>query len=188
MKKTIFAILFAISLPAFSEVPAGEDMNLLRDFKKECNYYFDDGIIKSIVSQDVGILSFEKKQYKVFKFRMKIKLEKKLTEAKLETTCPSASTDSPAKTPRQIIKEEDAGGRYFRHIAWEREISGKNWAGLVAYSDYLFGDSEKSTTYDYLICSKNSQCFSYSINKKPRLTAKERDAALDIFKSINYLK
>jgi hypothetical protein len=65
------------------------------------------------------------------------------------------------KKPSVIIREEDAGGRYFRHLAWERKLRAANWVANVAFSDYTFGDGQRSGSSFYLVCHADviDRCF-----------------------------
>lgn len=188
MKIIISFILASIINPVHSQNLIIDNSELIQNFEKNCKYFFGDKIKNLITFQKVDKFIFNDIDHQSFEFHLKIKLNKKITEAKLEFTCPSKIVELPTKMPEQIIKEEDAGGRYFRHVAWQREIHGNNWQGIIAYSDYLFGDSEKIPTYDYLVCQKYSQCFSYSINTDPKLNAHEIESALGLLKTIKFSK
>lgn len=188
MKNTIFILLLFILSPVYADNLDKVNLDFIQYFEKKCHYSFDDKIIDSIISHRDKQISIDEIEYTIFEFDLKIKLKEKITEAKLEFSCPSLDIEIPDHTPEQIIKEEDAGGRYFRNIAWQKEIYGNNWKGLVAFSDYIFGDSGKIKTYDFLICQKYSPCFSYSINIEPQFKKQEREMALDHIKSIRYLR
>lgn len=93
-------------------------------------------------------------------------------------------------TPREIIREQDSGGRYFRHVAWEKKIGGSNWPANVAFSDYLFGDGKKSYTNFYLICHAELAvpCFEFSDEKTTRPSRKASLQILNFIREISFIK
>lgn len=156
--------------------------------KIECGYDLGEKITKGILSEQIKESVFDSRKYVSFDFRIQLTLLQKDVAASIVFNCVDETAAAPNQensTPVQLMQQQDAGGRYFRHIAWQRKISGRNWSGLIAYSDYLFGDGQKSSTYTYLICRAALQCFSFEIDPRVRLTAKEREAALDLIKSIS---
>lgn len=167
----------------------GPEVSVANRLKHECGYDLGEEIVGSIVSEEVKQGVFHAGRYISFEFQINFGPLKKKTVARILFNCTSEGSSAPygqLLTPAQLIQREDAGGRYFRHVAWQKKISGRNWSGLVAYSDYLFGDGQKSLTYTYLICPISLQCFYFEINPQIRLTSKEREAGLDLMRGISY--
>jgi hypothetical protein len=67
----------------------------------------------------------------------------------------------------RVLKDEDSGGRYFRHVKWERRIEAANWQGAVAYSDFTFGDGQKTRTSFYLVCEAKLQIPCFELTLQP---------------------
>ena len=180
---TILLLLMVFHLSCLAS-PAVE--NSAVDIKNLfCGYDLGKEIKKSIVSQK----TIQNGNNYSINIKIKYRHNKKETTALLILSCP-VSIDSiqpiAFQEPRDMVALEDAGGRYFRHIAWERKIEGINWQGLIAYSDYIFGDGEKSLTYDYYICPRKSYCFEFKIESSLKLSLHERENILQSLKKMEY--
>lgn len=143
-------------------------------------------IENALISSEMSSLGSEDKKYTLFNLKIKIKINKKTSYANIIIGCYSENKTRPSKNPTEELRQEDSGGRYYHNIAWQRDIHGSNWKGLIAFSDYLFGDGEKIATYNYYICPIALPCFIYEIETEPVLTPKERDLAIEIIKKIKY--
>jgi len=80
-------------------------------------------------------------------------------------------------TARGEIANEDSGGRYSRHVVWERRYSGSNWSGTIAYVDSIFGDGSRLRIPAYILtCPKDVglTCFSLEFERND-LTSEEVD-------------
>jgi len=119
------------------------------------------------------------------RFSLNMRPGKRLVAADLTFGCfvPGSSMVHDAgagTTASEEIALEDAGGRYARHVAWERSYEGVNWGGTIAYADAIAGDGQRQPIPGYfLVCPSpdrpNSACFSLEV-RKPRLTKRESDA------------
>lgn len=159
--------------------------------KIECGYDLGEEITREIISEEIKEGVFDSAKYVNFDFRINLRILQKEVAAKIVFNCIDEGSPVSYKkslTPVQLMRQEDAGGRYFRHVAWQRKIHGRNWSGLIAYSDYLFGDGQKTPTYTYLICRAQSLCFNFEIDPRDKLTSREREAVLDLIKGISYEK
>lgn len=181
--------IFAIHTAGYANEDEFLKLTAVDRLKIECGYDLGEQMVGSIISGEVKEGDFNSEKYINFNFQIDLKLLQKKTTGSISFNCilnePSAKYEN-SLTPAQLIQQEDAGGRYFRNIAWQRKISGRNWSGLIAYSDYLFGDGQKSLTYNYLICPAALQCFSFEIDPKIKLTSKERGVALSLIKKISF--
>ncbi|WP_162407897.1 hypothetical protein, partial [Pseudoxanthomonas jiangsuensis] len=74
-------------------------------------------------------------------------------------------SSTPVLTPQYLIAEEDSGGRYMRHVGWQKLALAENWTALVAYIDYIFGDGDRTNTCDFLACNGEvpTPCIALSI-------------------------
>ena len=95
-----------------------------------------------------------------------------------------------ARTARDIIEQEDSGGRYYRHIVWERPYTGMNWKGTIAYVDWDYGDGQKGMVPAYfLVCPDKeagvSSCFSLEAKHPEKLTAQESNAIPNLLHGVS---
>jgi hypothetical protein len=83
-------------------------------------------------------------------------------------------------SPRELLAEEDAGGRYFRHVAWQKQISGSRWTGQLAFIDYLQGDGARSAVNAYLMCftSRSNICIHMEV-QDPALTRNAQNSLVE---------
>lgn len=97
--------------------------------------------------------------------------------AKLYFTCDNKFRQSGAgRRPSMLIREEDAGGRYFRHVKWEKKYVAKNWEGRVAYIDYVYGDGVKTVLQQYVFCQYDRYgCFMMDVDLDKKTPKKIRD-------------
>jgi hypothetical protein len=73
--------------------------------------------------------------------------------------------------------QEDSGGRYCRHVVWQREYEGVGWVGTIAYVDSLYGDGTRQDIPEFiLVCPAISglTCFTLEI-RTGRLKEKESE-------------
>lgn len=101
---------------------------------------------------------------------------------------PSAIADADATvvSPRALIAEEDAGGRYGRHVAWQKTVKAVNWSPQVAYVDYTLGDGQRLEGNDFLVCDSEvaRPCFALSITQPQKLTARDLAEILSMIANI----
>ena len=89
-------------------------------------------------------------------------------------------------TARGEIANEDSGGRYSRHVVWERRYSGSNWSGTLAYVDSIFGDGSRLRIPAYILtCPKDIglTCFSLEFERDD-LTSEEVDEISNLIHGI----
>ncbi|GAA0771427.1 hypothetical protein LRH25_14410 [Ideonella azotifigens] len=119
----------------------------------------------------------------------------KRIEGALTFNCGGASAlppdpTAPVASPKELIAEEDAGGRYSRHVAWQKPVKAAHWSPQVAYVDYSFGDGQRTRSNDFLICDGQVAipCISLSITKPEKLSADEMASVLSKIASIDALR
>ena len=100
----------------------------------------------------------------------------------------SSALRTQAKSPREVIQDEDSGGRYFRHVAWEKKFPAENWPAVVAFSDYVFGDGRKSKTDFFLVCHATAPipCFSFEVNQERKLTKNDKLQIIAFIRKISF--
>lgn len=84
----------------------------------------------------------------------------------------SIQTSDSVPDAQAVIQEEDAGGRYFRHVASQTLINGQNWRASVAAIDYLLADGQRVDKNEIVACNADviSPCIFFSISKPKRLS------------------
>ncbi|WP_131199146.1 hypothetical protein [Phytopseudomonas dryadis] len=92
----------------------------------------------------------------------------------------SESTHTPS--PAELIAEEDAGGRYARHVAWQKTLAGAH----VAYIDYVLGDGQRVATNDFITCSREAMipCAELSVVAPEILGNAEMSSVLSILEKL----
>lgn len=108
------------------------------------------------------------------RFDAVVSLNDKRYGAKLLFECARGPLETLPKSPGAQIDEENSGGRYFRHVAWERDYDGASWKGKLAYVDYIFGDGQQNKVHQYLICRAPDYraCFNIEISLRAEPTAR----------------
>lgn len=105
------------------------------------------------------------------------------------TTDYSDAGDSPSQflTARQVVEQEDAGGRYFRHILSQFDVRGSDWSGTIAYVDYQLGDGIKTKLNIYFVCQNRSDapCFRVFSPEWPHGT-EEQNNLKKIIKTLSF--
>lgn len=93
------------------------------------------------------------------------------------------------KSASTIIEEEDAGGRYARHVATERRVRSSNWQGTVAHVDSLVGDGQRSPMTFLLACDRKlaRPCFEVHVEPAVRATQGRRlDPIYELMRSVSH--
>jgi hypothetical protein len=90
---------------------------------------------------------------------------------------PEVGSGAPSDA-KSVIEQEDAGGRYFRHVASQALVEGRNWRATVAAIDYEFGDGQKERVNQYLACDAVAArpCLSVTVSKPSHLTSESASA------------
>jgi hypothetical protein len=85
-----------------------------------------------------------------------------------------------------IIGEEDAGGRYFRNVAFERVVLGANWKGTLAYVDGMFGDGHRTPMTFILVCDNalSRPCIQVSVEPAIQRPGKKLEPIFELVRSI----
>jgi hypothetical protein len=123
---------------------------------------------------------------------VKLKNAKRVIGSELTVSCLDGPSDSnPAdeeiSDAQTVIQEEDAGGRYFRHVASQRMVKGANWRATVATVDYVLGDSQKVSVNEFLACDADAlrPCISVRIDKPSHLSRSDLQAVYDMIGKIS---
>lgn len=163
-------------------------VNLLRE---SCGYSLDISLLDSVKSSKV---SFEGDVFHA-EFYVELKPVGRNLMASLSFACflpgkdLSGSDEDAPLTARREIAEEDSGGRYARHVVWERRYSGLNWTGTIAYADSVFGDgvARKIPAY-FMTCPEKVglACFSLEFEKND-LTSKEINEVQNLIHEISVI-
>ena len=110
--------------------------------------------------------------------------------ARINISCynPTPHTTEEPTSAKLEIEKEDAGGRYYRIINWEKEIHGSNWQGTMTYVNSIFGDGHRSAVPDqFLACPKasNNPCFYVNIGPSTPLSKRESMQIKNLIKDIS---
>lgn len=128
-------------------------------------------------------------------FRLKSKIQAQPVAAQLSINCavsPSNSERQGEVVPdaRAVIQEEDAGGRYFRHVASQRLVPSRNWRASVAVVDYVEGDAQRVRSNDVLACNADAlaPCISLRVDKPLRLSNRSLNLIYSVIERIAVVK
>lgn len=179
-------------------IKGGDEIQVL---KNECGYELPSsflGDIKKIQIRELTTGEFRK----AIEFHIDLKFERRTIPFLLTFVCghhpnslglqwpienqndPEALTaySNKALHPQDLIQAPYSGGRYGPEVS-ERKFSGKNWAGLIAHANFLFGDGQSSPIADtFIVCPNRPDrtCFSMDMvdqnNDTPHLTKKEQSS------------
>lgn len=183
--------LMVIPLAVGQEHLAPEGHNVrqvLTLLEQNCGYRLGSSIEQVIMLAEAKTAN----DYQYFSFLTRIRLPGRFVNAKMSFGCESPMSESASvsyQSPREIIAGEDAGGRYSRHVAWERAFSAANWSGRIAYVDSVFGDGLKSSSPGLLlICPHTfiSLCPSFEVLDKISLKRSEVNAVVRLLETIVY--
>lgn len=93
-------------------------------------------------------------------------------------------------SPKEIIADEDSGGRYGRVVSWTKPFFGVHFKGKISYVNSQFGDGQRTNSPDFfMICPENSQltCMSLEFSENIRLSPKERRLIMIRLRDIRYI-
>lgn len=131
----------------------------------------------------------------VITFRLKSKSQAQSIAAQLSINCASSSINTEGKgevvpDARTVIQEEDAGGRYLRHVASQRLVQSRNWRANVAVVDYVEGDAQRVRSNDVLACNADvlAPCISLQVDKPLRLSNKSMKLIYSMIERIAVVK
>jgi hypothetical protein len=158
LSKFVACFLALVLLPAWAGSGAGPLVG-----ERLCGYEFGGRLqVLDVVSTDN---TFAGRSFRTYTVQVRVPGKGKNEAIRLQLSCPvgeevSSGISERISKPSVQIAAEDAGGRYFRHVAWEGSIKGANWEGVAAHIDYLFGDGVRSPQTQYLVCQapENNRC------------------------------
>lgn len=197
MRKLLLTVSLLLTIgTCYADADKNHADENIQAFEKDCHIALGRKQLANIVSSKVGVItSSEWGGYRDFEIILNIKLQKKVVRILLSASCYEkektklAMVAAPLVSLRGLIASEDSGGRYFRHVAWEREIKGGNWRGDIVYLDYVFGDGQRSNLQEFIIrrADPSEQIFHLHIDSDRKLNRKERQAVFDLIRDFNYL-
>jgi hypothetical protein len=197
--KNILILLFTALLPLISNGAGTSQLDISLDevnnhLSNQCKYELSDELQKLIIKKNFK----QNEKITAVDFYFLIKAKAKKIQGKMSFSCfnessnsqkntdvktnDTASVSTLALTAKEIIRNEDSGGRYMRLIAWEKKINTKNWAGTVAHVNTIFGDKTKIKVPDFfLICPASLQmsCIGVELPDKLILTNLEKNFLVD---------
>jgi hypothetical protein len=124
-------------------------------------------------------------------FHLKSKYQTQAIYAQLSISCADPSNNAAHQSEdipdaQAIIRDEDAGGRYFRHVASQKLVKGRNWRATVAVVDYVLGDAQQIRKNEILACNSDmvSPCISLRVSKPQRLSKKHLNLVYSMIEQI----
>lgn len=188
-KKAAALLLCGLSQAAGAEVVSVK--HGLQLVKTHCGYDLTE-LKPSLIAANVESFS---SSGMAITFRLKVKSQAQPVVAQLSINC-SASTGikehqgEGVSDARSVIQEEDAGGRYFRHVASQRLVQSRNWRATVAVVDYVEGDAQRVRSNDVLACNADAlaPCISLQVNKPLRLSNKSMKLIYSMIERIAVVK
>lgn len=96
-----------------------------------------------------------------FQMKYKSKSRARKISARMSISCSERRGDSIDQVDQvpdatSVIQNEDAGGRYFRHIASQKVLKGRNWRVSVAVVDYVLGDGQRVKVNEVVACNADA--------------------------------
>ena len=187
-------LVFSLFLCCLSHVAAAEAIDIndgLATTSARCGYDLT-GLSPTLTAASVE--PFSPSGIKVI-FQLKLNSQTQRISAQLSVSC-AGSLDAFARDgksvpdARAVIQDEDAGGRYFRHVASQKLVKGRNWRANVAVVDYVLGDAQQVRKNELLACNAEviSPCISLSVIKPQRLSGKDLKLAYSIIERIAVIR
>lgn len=193
MRLVLCLLLLLFIAPAYSQ----EQMNgkgFFENLKSKCRLGFDEEVVGRIKNSGFVASKIDGRDFISTEFTLKIRETEKTVEVRVNIYC-MAKEDSQeipeiSMTPREQIEQEDSGGRYYRHVAWQKRISGINWKGKAAHVNALHGDGEVLPVNFYLVCLKVNGNPCLQINVQPPRTAirKVHSTVMKMISRIEYFE
>ena len=189
--RLIACLLFLFFIaPAYSQHKMnGKDFS--ENLEAKCRIGFDAGIIGEMENTGIAASKIDGRDNFSAGFTLKIREAGKKAEARINVYCSAKENSSKisksSATPRDQIAQEDSGGRYYRQVAWQRNASGINWKGQIAYADALHGDGTVLAIDFYLLCLKVEGNVCLHIEVQPPRTA-TRKVRATIMKMISRME
>jgi hypothetical protein len=199
-KIIVLFLLFPNSHAGTAWLHEEETSNILRH---ECKVDLGKKFNKFVVDSEIE----NKSKYTAINLSLSIKLKTKLIVGKMSFSCAKTLENNADKaidqkksefltsnvivSAEEIIKLEDAGGRYYRIVSWEKEVISNSNRWSVAYVNSIFGDRIKSKIPDFFLACPSSQrlsCVNLEITNRVFLTDGEKHALIkSIFENISLL-
>lgn len=187
-------LVLSLLLSSLSHIAAAERVsisNALATAKTRCGYDLTE--LKPRLTA-ASVESFSTSGIKVI-FHWRSKSPTQFTSAQLSISCADPlnnTTSQGGQVPdaQAVIQEEDAGGRYFRHVASQKLIKGRNWRANVAVIDYMLGDAQQIRKNEILACNADvlAPCISMSVNEPRRLSKKYLSLLYSIVEQIAVIR
>lgn len=187
-------LVFSFLLFGMSHIALAKAVDIgdgLATASARCGYDLTD--LKSSVTA-ANVEAFSPSGVKV-SFRLELKRRKQLMSARLSISCAdplnnAASQGGNVPDAQAVIQEEDAGGRYFRHVASQKLIKGRNWLVNVAVIDYVLGDAQPIKENELLACNAEvlAPCISLRVDKPRRLSQKDLNLLYLLFEQIAVIR
>lgn len=184
----ILILAFALSACSTSPSMASSIVSALEISRNKCGYDLTD-LRANILDVETNYADAN-----IFQQTYSIRWKGKTADIQASLTLDCATSKSsapnpstPVLTPKELIAEEDSGGRYMRHVAWQRLLEAVNWSATVAYIDYTFGDGQRAPTRDFIMCNRGiaTPCITFSIVTPITLTTDDIMSALSILDKIS---
>lgn len=144
-------------------------------------------ILDSISSVKVMPFSLEGREF-VFELKWKVRGTEFHGELLLACSGKDVKPDqtSGVTEPKALINDEDSGGRYFRHVAYQVELQAINWKAMLASVDFVVGDNARSPVNEYLICDATimKPCMTVKLIMPRRSNMAAGRAVTDLIKKI----
>lgn len=199
----LVAILF-LAMPMVSaarDTPSAPLAETLDRIKIECGFDLQRWLMTSTVGAQVepmgsngfrALIDVQPKNWTAkakiqFAFNCPIRAQKSLRGDALASK-PIESIPSKGTSARAVIEDEDAGGRYARHVASERAICAANWQGTVAYVDSLFGDGQNTPMTFLLACDAqlSRPCIEVHVKPTIHLRGKKLESIFELLRNIGH--
>ncbi len=187
-------LVFSLLLCCLSQVTAAETVDIndaLAITNARCGYDLS-GLSPTLIAASVE--PFSPSGIKVI-FRLKLKSQTQRISAQLSISCADplnnfTSDGESVPDAKSVIQDEDAGGRYFRHVASQKLVQGRNWRANVAVVDYALGDAQQVRKNELVACNADavSPCISLSVIKPQRLSGKDLKLAYSMIERIAVIR
>lgn len=190
MRLLVCLLFISLIAPAYSQQRMNKE-EFSEAIKSKCRLGFDGKIVEKMKNTGIVESKINGRDYFSAEFTLKIREAKKEAQARVGVHC-SAQGNTPKikkspATPQEQIEQEDSGGRYYRHVAWQRNTFGINWKGQIAHVDALHGDGEVLSMNFYLVCLKVEGNLCLQIDVQPPRTA-TRKVHSTIMKMIGHIE
>lgn len=155
--------------------------------KNDCQFEIDATLLKKML---LSANPFENSLPGIttVQFDVVVRFKAKRYGAQLVFNCVLDPAEHSPRSPSEKIDEENSGGRYFMHVAWERDYKGASWTGKLAYVDYILGDGQQNKVHQYTVCRAPDYraCLTIEITPGVESSARGLAIAISIIDSVRY--